>query len=225
MCSTPLARDKEDARDFISTVRSSPFPQTTLDPNLASFDSECWLQAICESRGSNISPAGKKSKHGGYAFRNLNVDGTLGSADEFKTFASVALAPFRLFAKLLGRKPSGRIRILRDVEGFVNNGEMLAVLGKSGSGCTSLLKVLAGAAKELQLNQGSEINYQGMKSDVCESSNANAGKESRLMSCTTSFEASVLIPPSPTRIFQNLQYGILSRLPYLRGVQRALCRT
>jgi ATP-binding cassette subfamily G (WHITE) protein 2 (PDR) len=159
-----LARDKENARDVMSTLKKSPLVQTSLNPDTDGFDIEHWLHANLESREPSISSAGKQTKRGGYAFRHLTVDGTLGSASEFKTFAGLALAPCRMLAKLLGGKPSDRtgIRILHDVEGFVNDGEMLAVLGKSGSGCTSLLKVLAGAAPELQVCQTSEIKYQGM---------------------------------------------------------------
>lgn len=59
------------------------------------------------------------------------------------------------------RVPEARIDILKGVEGLVLPGEMLLVLGKPGSGCTTLLKTLAGQTHGFNVGKQSEFNYQG----------------------------------------------------------------
>ncbi|TGO37926.1 hypothetical protein BHYA_0085g00020 [Botrytis hyacinthi] len=62
-----------------------------------------------------------------------------------------------------------RVNILRDFEGVVGNGEMLMVLGKPGSGCTTFLKTIAGQTHGLFVDYGSQLNYQGIPSTVIHS--------------------------------------------------------
>ena len=50
----------------------------------------------------------------------------------------------RSFYSLLSQKKSTRKVILHGIDGIVQEGEMLLVLGRPGSGCTTLLKTLAG---------------------------------------------------------------------------------
>jgi ABC-type multidrug transport system ATPase subunit len=69
------------------------------------------------------------------------------------------------FLSLIVKRANTDRRILHHLDGYVKDGEMLAVLGRSGSGCTTLLKVLAGAAPDLQLSQESNIQYQGVENN------------------------------------------------------------
>jgi ATP-binding cassette subfamily G (WHITE) protein 2 (PDR) len=155
--------NKQNSESTMSGLEISPSTHAPLNPNEDSFVSEHWFNATSESKEPTTSTVGYKVKNGGYIFKNLNVNGTIGSSDEFKTCASVALAPYRIISRLLDRKGPAKVQILRDIEGFVGDGEMLAVLGKPGSGCTTLLKILAGVAEGLQLSESSEISYQGMR--------------------------------------------------------------
>lgn len=97
----------------------------------------------------------------GIAFRSLNVYGFGTTTDYQKTFANYPLAYFSLLGALFGRIRKSRIDILQNFEGLVSSGEMLLVLGKPGSGCTTLLKTLAGNTHGLYIDQSSVINYQG----------------------------------------------------------------
>ncbi|KAK4225246.1 ABC-2 type transporter-domain-containing protein [Podospora fimiseda] len=54
---------------------------------------------------------------------------------------------------------SNRKRILDGLEGTLSSGEMLLVLGKPGSGCTTFLKTLAGRLEGLSLDPASELAY------------------------------------------------------------------
>ena len=59
-----------------------------------------------------------------------------------------------------GRKRPG-VNILDGLEGTLKGGEMLLVLGKPGSGCTTFLKALAGRLEGLELDTHSEVTYRG----------------------------------------------------------------
>ena len=55
-----------------------------------------------------------------------------------------------------------QIDILHNFDGLVHSGEILCVLGPPGSGCTTLLKTLAGETNGIHVNEGSYFNYQGI---------------------------------------------------------------
>ena len=89
----------------------------------------------------------EKTRHVGLVFRNLKVKGMgLGAALQ-PTLSDPFLSLPRLIKGLLsGKKATGKppIRtILNDFTGCVRPGEMLLVLGRPGSGCSTFLKVLA----------------------------------------------------------------------------------
>lgn len=92
--------------------------------------------------------AEEKTRHFGLVFKNVTVKGMgLGAALQ-GTLSDPFLALPRLFKKLAGRgaKVSSKapIRtILDDFTGCVRPGEMLLVLGRPGSGCSTFLKILA----------------------------------------------------------------------------------
>lgn len=110
--------------------------------------------------------ANENTKHStSVAFRNLNVYGFGTATDYQKTFANYPLACISFLGALFGRVRRSRIDILRDFEGLVSCGELLLVLGRPGSGCTTFLKTLAGHTHGLHVDQSSEINYQGEITD------------------------------------------------------------
>lgn len=78
-----------------------------------------------------------------------------------RTFANVVFEVVSLFNKLTGRGQT-KIQILRDFEGLVRSGEMLVVLGRPGSGCSTLLKTISGKTHGFVIDESSNINYQGM---------------------------------------------------------------
>lgn len=60
---------------------------------------------------------------------------------------------------IMGRKR--KVDILNSFDGLLEAGEMLVVLGPPGSGCTTLLKTIAGEMNGIYLDEGAEINYRG----------------------------------------------------------------
>lgn len=65
------------------------------------------------------------------------------------------------FNKITGRGQR-KIQILRDFEGLIKSGELLVVLGKPGSGCSTLLKTISGETDGFFIDSESKINYQGI---------------------------------------------------------------
>jgi ATP-binding cassette subfamily G (WHITE) protein 2 (PDR) len=67
-----------------------------------------------------------------------------------------------LFNKLIGRGKPRKIQILRDFDGLIRSGEMLVVLGRPGSGCSTLLKTISGQFDGFYIGDESYVNYQGI---------------------------------------------------------------
>jgi len=97
----------------------------------------------------------------GLAFSNLHVHGFISSARFQPTVASYALAVPRLAWKLISRQSDRRVQILHGIDGLVSSGEMLLVLGRPGSGCTTFLKALAGDTHGIFIGNESQVNYEG----------------------------------------------------------------
>lgn len=91
--------------------------------------------------------AGIKSKQIGVVWENLTVKGIGGIKNHVKTFPDAFVSFFNFPETLmhilgLGRKGK-EVNILHNFRGVVKPGEMVLVLGKPGSGCTTFLKVIA----------------------------------------------------------------------------------
>ena len=109
----------------------------------------------------NGRPMFMEERAASVAYRNLHVFGFGTTTDYQRTFANYLLTYLRLLRCLFGRQQESRLDILRGFEGIVSSKEMLLVLGRPGSGCTTLLKTLAGHTHGLCVHDASTINYQG----------------------------------------------------------------
>ena len=128
-----------------------------LDPSSGSFNLLKWLQNIvAELRKEGITLANT-----GVVFDNLTVSGTGNALQLQQTLGSLLLAPFRLGEHLsFGTRPHKTI--LHSFHGLVRSGELLVVLGRPGSGCSTLLKTMTGNLYGLHLDHESLINYNGI---------------------------------------------------------------
>lgn len=90
----------------------------------------------------------EQTRHVGVSFKNLTVKGMGLGAVLLPTFGDVFLAIPRKVAHLLTRDPRKVASkppvktIIDDFSGLIRPGEMLLVLGRPGSGCSTFLKVL-----------------------------------------------------------------------------------
>ncbi|KAJ6014996.1 hypothetical protein N7540_009587 [Penicillium herquei] len=100
----------------------------------------------------------------GVSFVNVDVNGYMEANSFQRTFASyIQLIPSYLKTIFGNRDPEQKVRILRDLNGLVRPGEMLLVLGRPGSGCTTFLKKIAGVVNGIKVTekQNGGIQYEG----------------------------------------------------------------
>ena len=95
-------------------------------------------------------------------YKSLSVYGYDSPTDYQKTFFSYPLAILTRFGgRFLLRWRDRRKYILQDFEGLISGGEMLLVLGRPGSGCTTLLKTLSGNSSGLYRDPASWLDFRG----------------------------------------------------------------
>jgi len=91
--------------------------------------------------------SGIRPKTIGVIWENLTVSGTGGVTNFVKTFPGAFISFFNVVETamhIFGVGKKGReVKILQDFRGLVHPGEMVLVLGRPGSGCTTFLKVIA----------------------------------------------------------------------------------
>jgi ATP-binding cassette, subfamily G (WHITE), member 2, PDR len=97
-------------------------------------------------------------RRAGIVWKNLKVCGSGSAINLQKNVGSLLLAPLR-FGEFFGRGPEKTI--LNEFDGVLKSGEMLVVLGRPGSGCSTLLKSLMGELAGLDMKPQSEIHYNG----------------------------------------------------------------
>lgn len=95
----------------------------------------------------------------GVSFKDLNCYGFISSDQYQSTFTTWIFKIPSLLRSLVSARSSQsqRVEILRDIQGLVHPGELLLVLGRPGSGCSTFLKTLAGDT------YGFHVDDNGMK--------------------------------------------------------------
>lgn len=105
------------------------------------------LESYLRGNKSLEDEAGIKSKRVGVMWDGLTVCGLGGAKVHAPTFPDAFVSFFNIYATIksifgLG-KQGPQVDILKDFRGVVKPGEMVLVLGKPGSGCTTFLKVIS----------------------------------------------------------------------------------
>ncbi|KAL4745768.1 hypothetical protein BDW72DRAFT_211010 [Aspergillus terricola var. indicus] len=139
----------------------NPTPGSDLDPSSRAFHARTWVKEFNRLLESDPESAPPRSL--GVAFKQLSVF-AYGTAAEFqKTTGNVLIEAATYLAGWFRENRHGRrVDILRNFEGVVEKGEMLLVLGPPGSGCSTLLKSLAGETADLNITPESYINFRGL---------------------------------------------------------------
>ncbi|KAI2466883.1 ABC-2 type transporter-domain-containing protein [Annulohypoxylon bovei var. microspora] len=113
------------------------------DDSVEIFDLETTLRGDLDAE----IEAGIKPKHIGVYWDGLTVKGMGGTANFVKTFPDAFIDFVDYWTplmNLLGKGQKGtEVTLLDNFKGVVNPGEMVLVLGKPGSGCTTFLKSIA----------------------------------------------------------------------------------
>ena len=104
---------------------------------------------------------GIEIKRAGICFTNLSVSGNGTAVNLQPVVGSFFMAPLRLNEYFyVSKKPVKQI--LRNFDRLLRSGEMLMVLGRPGSGCSTLLKSITGELHSLNLKDGSIVHYNGI---------------------------------------------------------------
>ena len=146
-------------RDFTAISSHDDIADPRLDPASKEFDHYRWAQAALLA----ANRAGISLQEQGVVFSDLSVSGSGSSLQFQETVLSSFATPFRALARLVpGRSPPASRRILHSFDGLLKGGELLLVLGRPGSGCTTFLKTLCGNLGGLTLEPQSCIHFQGV---------------------------------------------------------------
>lgn len=160
----------EESRQELSRVLTSLSQRSTgrisiadpndpaIDPTSDKFDLAKFLRSIRHY----LEDEGVELKQLSVVYKNLDVYGSGAALQLQKTVSDLFLAPFRLGEYIsFGKKD--RKRILHNFDGIIKAGELCVVLGRPGSGCSTLLKGLTGELHGLELGEESLIHYNGIK--------------------------------------------------------------
>ena len=123
----------------IDIEKDSVLPQTVTEP---------WnLEQTLRGLQNEETASGIKTKRIGVIWDDLTVSGVGGTKhiiktfpQEFISFFSIAVKPLRMLG--IAKKVK-EFDILKSMKGVVKPGEMVLVLGRPGSGCTTFLKVIS----------------------------------------------------------------------------------
>jgi ATP-binding cassette subfamily G (WHITE) protein 2 (PDR) len=97
-------------------------------------------------------------RRAGIVWKNLKVCGSSSAINLQKNVGSLLLAPLR-FREFFSSGPEKTI--FNEFDGVLKSGEMLIVLGRPGSGCSTFLKTLTGELHGLDMMPQSDIHYNG----------------------------------------------------------------
>ncbi|KAF2198452.1 putative multidrug resistance ABC transporter [Delitschia confertaspora ATCC 74209] len=145
-----------------STTHQNPFhaiPDSALDPHGSNFNARAWCKAMLNTHLSDDKAHPLRTA--GVSFRNLNVHGFGSATDYQKSVGNVWMETIGMARRLAGVGQT-KIDILQNLDGLVESGEMLVVLGPPGSGCSTFLKTITGETHGFHVDPSSYLNYQGI---------------------------------------------------------------
>lgn len=132
-----------------------------LDPNSDRFDSKTWIKNM--SLIMNGNPEYYMPYSIGCCWRNLSAHG---ASSDVAYQLNVANVPIQIlqwvYRQIRPRREGDSVQILKPMDGILKPGELLVVLGRPGSGCTTLLKTLCSNTHGFTLSKDSEISYDGL---------------------------------------------------------------
>lgn len=143
--------------DLSQAISFNNASDDSLNPQSKNFDPAKWVQNVVRQiEGRGIRPA-----RTGIMFKDLTVSGTGDAVQLQQTVGSLAAGPLRPgeFFHFGSKAPK---RILNKFDGLLRHGELLIVLGRPGSGCSTMLKTMSGELNGLSLDKTSTISYDGI---------------------------------------------------------------
>lgn len=140
-----------------STLAETDEQDPSLNPEDPKFDLAKWLRHFFQQAYED----GFTIKKTGVSFRELYISGSGSAVQVQQTVGSYLAMPFSPgeFFSLGHRKHK---EILHGFDGCLQSGELLVVLGRPGSGCSTLLKAICGELHGLLTGPSTKIHYNGI---------------------------------------------------------------
>lgn len=140
-----------------NTLEGLEMGDPQLDPNSPKFDLYKWIRFTMRA----VDQDDIKIARAGVTMKDVTVRGTGAALNLQKNVGSILMSPLRLPELVnFGSKPSKTI--IRNFDVLMKTGEMLIVLGRPGSGCSTLLKTMTGEMHGLQVDKQSTVHYNGI---------------------------------------------------------------
>jgi ATPase subunit of ABC transporter with duplicated ATPase domains len=127
----------------------------TVNPDSPYFSTEKLLRDVL----ARAKEQGLRRRNAGVVFRSLVVMGYGSEFTHQNTVGSVATGIFHIADNIRQKRHPPMKTILYSMDGVVKEGEMLLVLGKPGSGATTLLKTIAGETRGYASVSGGTPSY------------------------------------------------------------------
>ncbi|KAK0192729.1 pleiotropic drug resistance ABC transporter [Armillaria mellea] len=144
-------------RTHDDNIRPTNDSDVTLSiPTDGTFDLEKTMRAVVKRR----EEANIKDRQLGVVFENLRVVG-LGATASYQETLGSTLNPLNIVNNIRTARHPPLRDILSGFEGVVRPGEMILVLGRPGSGCSTFLKTLANQREEYHSVEG-EVHYDSL---------------------------------------------------------------
>ena len=153
-------RDTKGTSDGLErqdTLAGLEWGDPVFDPNSPKFDFYKWLRMTVRMMDKDDI----KIKRAGIVLKDVNISGSGSALNLQQTVGSFLQAPLRIGTDF--RKGKTPVKsILRNVDGVLKSSEMLIVLGRPGSGCSTLLKTMTGELNGLAQSEDSTVHYNGI---------------------------------------------------------------
>lgn len=133
----------------------------TLDPTSDEFKSAAWIKNM--SRLARADPDYFKPYSLDCCWRNLSASGASADVAYQPTFVNMPKKYlWQAYRALAPAKEANTFEILKPMDGLLNPGELLVVLGRPGSGCTTLLKSISSNTHGFKVSKESHVSYKGI---------------------------------------------------------------